>query len=81
MNAPIYPINVFWSGEDEAWVPDVPDLAFCSAFGDTPHEAVSEVEVAVQAWLEAAKSAGRDVPRPSAHARSGLMAVAFAARE
>ncbi len=68
MNAPTYPINVFWSGEDEAWVADVPDLVYCSAFGDTPHEAVSEVEAAMQAWLEAAESAGREVPRPSARA-------------
>ncbi|MGH9071913.1 MAG: type II toxin-antitoxin system HicB family antitoxin, partial [Acidimicrobiales bacterium] len=51
----------------EAWVADVPDLAYCSAFGDTPHEAVNEVEVAVQVWLEAAESVGREVTRPSAH--------------
>lgn len=34
----MYPINVFWSGEDKAWVADVPDLDYCSATGDTPHE-------------------------------------------
>lgn len=62
-----YPINVFWSDEDDAWVANVPDLTFCSALGDTPHEAVAEVEVAIQAWLEAARSAGRPVPAPSAH--------------
>lgn len=26
---PAYPIDVFWSDEDDAWVADVPDLAFC----------------------------------------------------
>lgn len=25
MNFPAYPINVFWSYEDSAWVADVPD--------------------------------------------------------
>lgn len=60
-----YPINVFWSDEDESWVADVPDLGCCSAFGDTPHEAVSEVEVAIEAWLEAARSSGLPVPSPS----------------
>jgi len=65
MTAPAYPINVFWSDEDEAWVADVPDVAFCSALGGTPHEAVAEVEVAVAAWLEVAKSSGRQVPQPS----------------
>ena len=65
MNAPAYPINVFWSAEDEAWVADVPDLPFCSATGDTPHDAVAEVEVAIEAWLEAAQAGGRPVPAPS----------------
>ncbi|MHB8218700.1 MAG: type II toxin-antitoxin system HicB family antitoxin [Acidimicrobiales bacterium] len=60
-----YPINVFWSDEDEAWVADVPDLDYCSATGDTPHAAVSEVEVAIEAWLEAARSSGRPIPAPS----------------
>jgi predicted RNase H-like HicB family nuclease len=68
MKMPGYPINVFWSDEDEAWVADVPDLTYCSAVGDTPHDAVAEVEIAVEAWLEAANSSGRDVPQPSSRA-------------
>jgi len=66
VRAPAYPINVFWSVEDEAWVADAPDLSYCSALGDTPHEAVAEVEVAIEAWIEAATSSGRAVPQPSA---------------
>lgn len=66
MTLPVYPINVFWSAEDEAWVADVPDLAYCSALGDTPHDAVAEVEVAIAGWLEAAMSSGRLIPKPSA---------------
>ena len=68
VTTPAYPINVLSSDEDAAWVADVPDLAYCSALGDTPHEAVAEVEVAMAAWLEAAKSSGRQAPRPSARA-------------
>ena len=30
-----YHINVFFSADDGCWVADVPDLKFCSAFGDT----------------------------------------------
>ena len=60
-----YPINVFWSDEDDAWVADVPDLDYCSAVGDTPHEAVAEVEAAIETWLEAARSSGRPIPSPS----------------
>ena len=39
---PKYPINVFWSEADGAWVADVPDLRSCSAFGDSPTEALAE---------------------------------------
>ena len=28
-----YPIEVFWSAEDQTWVADVPDLPFCTAHG------------------------------------------------
>lgn len=63
-----YPIDVFWSSEDDAWVANVPDLVYCSALGDTPHEAVAEVEAAIEAWLEAARAAGRQIPPPSLRA-------------
>ena len=65
MNTPTYPIHVFWSIEDDSWVADAPDLAYCSAVGDTPHEAVVELEIAITAWLDAATSSGRAVPEPS----------------
>ncbi len=68
MTTPAYPISVFWSDEDDAWVADVPDLVYCSAFGDTPHEAVAEAEVAMQAWLDAARQSGRAIPEPSPRA-------------
>jgi predicted RNase H-like HicB family nuclease len=60
-----YSINVFWSAEDDAWIADVPDLTYCSALGNTPHDAVAEAEVAIAAWLEAAESSGRPFPKPS----------------
>jgi predicted RNase H-like HicB family nuclease len=63
-----YPINVFWSDADEAWVADVPDLDYCSAVGDTAHAAVSEAEVAVEAWLEAPRSSGQPIPAPTVRA-------------
>ncbi|MCA1673095.1 MAG: type II toxin-antitoxin system HicB family antitoxin [Actinobacteria bacterium] len=65
---PGYRIEVFWSDEDEVWVADVPDLPMCSAHGLTPHEAVGEVEQAVEAWFDAARATGRPVPKPSSRA-------------
>ncbi len=59
-----YHINVFWSKEDQTWVADIPDLSHCSAFGDTPQEALDEVLQAKQAWLDSARAHGDPVPQP-----------------
>ena len=50
-----YHINIFYSEEDGGYIADIPDLQSCSAFGDTPEQALSEVERAKKAWLEAAR--------------------------
>ena len=34
-----YHINIFYSEEDEGYIADIPDLSYCSAFGETPAEA------------------------------------------
>ena len=59
-----YHINVFYSDEDQGYIADIPDLKHCSAFGLTPEEAVREVLIARTAWLEAAREAGKPIPRP-----------------
>lgn len=59
---PKYHINLFWSEADDAWVADVPDLRSCSAFGDTPAEALAEVEKAMEAWLAVAREDSLPIP-------------------
>lgn len=59
-----YHINVFYSEEDGAYVADIPDLQACSAFGETAEEALAEVLRAKEAWLAAAREAGRPIPQP-----------------
>jgi predicted RNase H-like HicB family nuclease len=59
-----YHINIFWSDEDSGYIADIPDLDACSAFGNTPEEALSEVEKAKDAWLAAAHEAKKPVPEP-----------------
>lgn len=60
-----YAIVVFWSDEDEAWIADAPDLKSCSAHGDTPKEAVAELQVAMEAWLDVARDKGLPIPKPA----------------
>jgi len=57
-----YHINVFWSDADGCWIADVPDLRPCSAHGDTPEEALREVEVAIGLWLDWAREHGAEIP-------------------
>jgi predicted RNase H-like HicB family nuclease len=59
-----YHINLFYSAEDEGYIADIPDLKSCSAFGESPEEALREVLVARNAWLESARAHGKPLPKP-----------------
>jgi len=59
-----YHINIFYSRADGGYIADIPDLEACSAFGDTPEEALKEVQRAKRAWMQAARKEGKPVPRP-----------------
>lgn len=63
-----YPLNIFWSAEDKGFIAEVPDLPGCSAWGKTEVEAASEAQDAIAAWLQAAKTAKRPIPKASAAA-------------
>ncbi len=52
-----YHINIFYIG-------DIPDLRHCSAFGNTPNDALREVLKAKKAWIAAVKKNGKPVPKP-----------------
>jgi predicted RNase H-like HicB family nuclease len=77
MTDPRYHINVFWSAEDACWIADVPDLRPCSAHGDTPDEAISNIRDAVTGWLATAQEQGFDIPEP--RYRPAIYAAKFAA--
>jgi len=66
-----YRLEVSWSDEDQAWSADVPDLGFCPTHRPTPHDAVAEVERAVEAWTDAAQATSRPLPEPRARADHG----------
>ncbi len=59
-----YKIEIFYSEEDEGFIAVVPELPGCSAFGETPEEALKEVKTAIELWIEAAKKEGRPIPEP-----------------
>ena len=59
-----YAIEIFHSEEDEGYIAIVPELPGCSAFGETEEEALKEVKVAIDLWLETAEKEGRQIPKP-----------------
>jgi predicted RNase H-like HicB family nuclease len=59
-----YHVNIFYSEEDEGYIADIPDLKYCSAFGETPLEALKQLKIAKELWLETAKATGKTIPEP-----------------
>lgn len=61
-----YPIVIEEGAEDAAFGVIVPDLPGCFSAGDTLDEAMTNVEEAAAAWIDAALDRGRAIPKPSA---------------
>jgi predicted RNase H-like HicB family nuclease len=59
-----YEIIIFWSDEDQAFIAEVPELAGCMADGATHEEALANVAVIMQEWIETALELGRPIPQP-----------------
>jgi predicted RNase H-like HicB family nuclease len=60
-----YAIEIFYSEEDEGYISVAPELPGCSAFGETVEEAVEEIKIAIDLWIETAKKEWREIPKPS----------------
>ena len=59
-----YEIRVFFSGEDAGYIAEAPELDGCSAFGDTPEEALAQLRIAIRLWLDSASESGAEAPLP-----------------
>ncbi len=58
-----YEVIIYWSEEDGAFVAEVPELPGCAADGPTYKEALTNVELVMQEWLDTAKALGRPLPK------------------
>jgi predicted RNase H-like HicB family nuclease len=61
---PKYEVIIYWSEEDQAFIAEVPELPGCAADGPTYKEALANVEVVIQEWIDTAKDLGRHIPKP-----------------
>jgi len=59
-----YEVIIYWSEEDNAYIAEVPELPGCMADSATYQEALKNVKVIIDEWIETAKSMGREIPVP-----------------
>ena len=59
-----YELIIYWSKTDESYIVEVPELPGCMADGHTYLEAVKNVELVIEEWIETVLSLGREVPEP-----------------
>lgn len=59
-----YELIIYWSEVDQSFIVEVPELSGCMADGKTYQEAVQNVEVVIQEWIETAQTLGRSIPEP-----------------
>lgn len=45
-------------------IAEVPELPGCAADGETYKEALHNIEIIMQEWIETAKELGRSIPEP-----------------
>jgi predicted RNase H-like HicB family nuclease len=59
-----YEVIIYWSEEDRAFIAQLPELLGCAADGETYQEALQNLEIVMQEWIETANALGRPIPQP-----------------
>ncbi len=62
--SPLFAVILYWSKVDQRVIAEVPELAGCAADGLTYEEAIANVQVVIEEWIETAQSLGRPIPKP-----------------
>ena len=57
-------VIIYWSAEDKAFVAEVPELPGCAADGSSYEEALANVRMVIDEWIETAQQLGRTIPEP-----------------
>lgn len=59
-----YEIIIYWSGEDQMFVAEAPELPGCMAHGNSYEEALCNVRDAMAFWIDVAREQGESIPAP-----------------
>ncbi len=57
-----YEVILYWSNDDKRFIAEVPELEGCMADGATYSEALNNIEVVIEEWIETAKLLKRPIP-------------------
>jgi antitoxin HicB len=62
-----YPVRIepLQESDGGGYLAVVPDLPGCMSDGETPEEALSNVQQAIASWIESAREWDQDIPKPS----------------
>lgn len=60
-----YSLFIQYDTEDEIYVASIPELSGCIAHGKTKEEAIKELDIAKELWIENAKAHNQPIPKPS----------------
>lgn len=59
-----YEIIIYWSEDDNTFIAEVPELPGCMADGETYIQAIGNVQIVIDEWIETAKNINRPIPKP-----------------
>jgi len=59
-----YEVIIYWSAEDRSFIAEAPELPGCMADGKSHREALVNLEVVIQEWIDTAADLGRQIPEP-----------------
>ena len=64
MNNYKYEIQLYWNETDTTFIAEAPELAGCKSDGKTYAEALANIQIIIEEWIETAQMIGRVIPKP-----------------
>ncbi len=59
-----YEVILYWSDEDQAFIAEAPELPGCAADGASYQDALKNLQVVIEEWIQTARELGRTIPEP-----------------
>lgn len=59
-----YEVIIYWSEPDQTFIAEVPELAGCKSDGKSYEEALKNIQIIIEEWIETARLIGKNIPEP-----------------